>query len=157
MKKLLFVLASIGFVVYSCKKDNNKSSSSNTQLITSATWKYDTVAIDRDKDGKADFQIPSGYLQACDLDNKITFKADSTGILDEGATKCSSTDPQTATFKWWFKENETILYSPDPIFTGLSSGDTKISVLTSTKLELIKELSVPPFPGTVNVILDLKH
>jgi hypothetical protein len=47
------------------------------------------------------------------------------------------------------------LYSPDPIFGGLS-GDVKIAVLNSSKLEVIKEY---PVSGTtsVNIILDLKH
>ena len=151
MKNYVFVLLSIGLIVISCKKSSD--SPSKTQLLTSATWKYDTVALDLDKDGKPDTPVPPGYIASCSLDNTITFKTDSTGTLDEGATKCNSTDPQSTTFHWYFK-NDNTLYSPDPIFGGLS-GDVTVSVLTSTRLEVIKLYSVS---GTsVNVILDMKH
>ena len=153
MIKYAFVVLSIGFVVFSCQKDKDKGQS-KTELLTSATWKYDTVAIDYDKDGKPDMKVPPDAIDACNFDNTITFKTDSTGILDEGSNKCSG-NAQTTTFKWWFKENETVLYSPDPIFGGLS-GDAKISILTSSKLEVIKEMTVPVL-GSVNVVLDMKH
>ena len=153
MIKYAFVVLSIGFVVFSCQKDKDKGQS-KTELLTSATWRYDTVAIDYNKDGKPDMPVPASAIDACNFDNTITFKTDSTGILDEGANKCSG-NAQTTTFKWWFKENETVLYSPDPIFGGLS-GDAKITVLTSSKLEVIKEMTVPVL-GSVNVVLDMKH
>ena len=149
---LAFLL--IGFVVFSCKKSSS-GSSSNTQLITSATWKYDTVAIDANKDGKPDTPLPPGTVPTCELDNLITFKTDSTGTLDEGATKCNAGDPQSTRFTWYFKNNGDSLYSPNPIFGGLS-GSVKVSALTRTKLEVIKEY--PYAPGiTVNIILDMKH
>jgi hypothetical protein len=145
----------IGFVVFSCKKSSNGgSSNNNTQLLASATWKYDTATLDLNKDGKPDLPIPPGQISPCVLDNTITFRTDSTGTLDEGATRCNSSDPQTTAFKWYFKNNGDSLYSPSPIFGGLS-GAVKVSTLTSTKLEVIKEYSSS---GTsVNIILDMKH
>jgi hypothetical protein len=155
MIKYALSLLLIGIVVFSCKKSSDKGPS-KTELITSATWKYDTIAIDADKNGTPDTQVPPGYLEQCELDNTLTLKADSTGVLDEGPTKCSSTDPQTTPIHWSFKENETVLSSPDPIFGGFS-GDAKINTLTSTKLEVVKEVTITGFPISVNVVLDLKH
>jgi hypothetical protein len=150
---LLFLL--VGFVVFSCKKSSSGgSSNNNVQLVTSATWKYDTATLDYNKDGKPDLPIPPGQISPCVLDNTITFRADSTGTLDEGATKCNSGDPQTTPFKWYFKNNGDSLYSPNPIFGGLS-GAVKVSILTSTKLEVIKEYSASG--ASVNIILDMKH
>lgn len=157
MKKYVFALLSIGLIIFSCNKDDDDDDDqSKMKLITSATWKYDTAAIDYDKDGKAETKIPAGTISTCDLDNTITFKTDSTGTLDEGATRCSTSDPQSTTIKWWFKDNESVLYSPDPIFGGLS-GDAKILVLTSTKLQVIKEISITGLSTTVNIVIDLKH
>ena len=155
MIKYAIAFLLIGFVVFSCKKSSSGgSSNSNTQLITSATWKYDTATLDVNKDGKPDLPVPPGTILSCQQDNTITFKADSTGILDEGATKCNAGDPQSTPFKWYFKNNGDSLYSPNPIFGGLS-GSVKVSTLTSTKLEVIKEYTSS---GTsVNIILDLKH
>lgn len=158
MKKYLFAFLLIGIVVFGCQKDdknNNNSNQANMQLITSATWKYDTAMIDADKNGTPDQALPPGYIDNCEKDNTITFKSDSTGILNEGATKCNSTDPQTTTFTWYFKDNGATLYSPDPIFGGLS-GDAKVGELTSTKLRVLKEVTVAP-SYTVNIVLDLKH
>lgn len=152
----VFVVLLIGFVVFSCQKDDDNddnNQNNNIQLLTSAVWKYDTVTIDYDKDGKPDASGTS-FIEECDRDNLITFKSDSTGTVDEGPSKCLSTDPQTTSFKWWFK-NSTTLTTPDPIFAG-ESGDAKVTVLTSTKLQLQKEVATP-LGGTVNIIADLKH
>jgi len=156
MIKYALAVLLIAFVVFSCKKSSSGgSSNNNVQLVTSATWKFDTAAIDADKNGTPDTQVPAGYILPCVRDNTITFKADSTGTLDEGATKCNSTDPQTSVFRWYFKNNGDSLYSPNPIFGGLS-GAVKVSVLTSTKLEVIKDYPIAP-GYSVNLIVDMKH
>src|SRR5436189_4527243 len=115
MKNYVLALISIGFITYGCNKDDDNNSTDDVkakvQLITSATWKYDTAAIS-DKDGNPTLALPSGIIQSCDKDNTITFKSDSTGTLNQGTTKCSPSDPQTTSFKWWFKEKGTVLYTP---------------------------------------------
>lgn len=160
MKKYVFALLSIGFILYACKKDNNNSNDTNAkmQLITSASWKYDTVALDTDKDGKPDQAIPGfvGVVQPCDKDNTITFKSDSTGMLNAGATKCNAADPQTTAFRWWFKDNGTTLYSPDALFGSTFTGSFKVGELSSTRLRILKDTTLSPY-GTFTLVLDLKH
>ncbi|MFL5746483.1 MAG: hypothetical protein ACJ751_17530 [Niastella sp.] len=148
MKKYVFALLSIGFILYACKKDHNNSNDSNTkmQLITSATWKYDSV-------GPA---IVSSSVQPCDKDNTITFKSDSTGVLNAGATKCNASDPQTTAFRWWFKDNGATLYSPDPLFGSAFTGSFKVAELTTTRLRIQKDTTVPGF-GPITIELYLKH
>ena len=157
MKYYVLALVSIGSIILSCNKDDDDKKddlSTKIQLMTTATWKYDTAAIG-DNNGKPVSPLPAGAIDACEKDNIITFKSDSTGTLNEGASKCNSTDPQTTTFKWWFKDNGAVLYSPDPIFGGLS-GDVKVIELTATKLRVTKEVTIAPYPA-VNIVLDLKH
>jgi hypothetical protein len=160
MKKYTLLLFTVGFIIYGCHKDNDNDSNNNqtdVQLITSATWKYDTVGLDTDKDNKPDSPIPAGYgVDACDRDNTATFKSDSTGILNEGAIKCNVGDPQTTNFQWWFKDNGATLYTPDAIFGSSFTGDFKVGELSATRLRLLKDVSVPPF-GTYTIVLDLKH
>jgi hypothetical protein len=157
MKYYVLALVSIGFIINGCDKDDDKKDDPSTkvQLMTSATWKYDTASIDSDKNGTPDQPLPAGTIENCEKDNVITFKSDSTGTLNEGTTKCDPGDPQTTSFKWWFKDNGAVLYSPDPIFGGLS-GDVKVIELTATKLRVTKEVTVAP-TFTVNIVLDLKH
>jgi len=161
MKKYVFALLSTGFL-YACKKDDDKKSddsNAKVQLITSATWKYDTVGLDTDKDGKPDQPIPSfagGGVQACDKDNTITFKSDSTGVLNTGTLHCNSNEQQTTSFKWWFKDNGATLYSGDPLFGSTFTGGFKVGELTSTRLRVLKDTTINPY-GTFTLVLDLKH
>src|SRR5689334_16057674 len=116
MKKYLFALLSIGSILYACKKDDDKKTDTppneKVTLITSATWKYDTVGLDTNNDGKLDAPLPAIASQAvlpCDKDNTITFKSDSTGVLNAGTLKCNQTDRQTTNFRWWFQDNATTI------------------------------------------------
>jgi len=160
MKKYVIAFLLTGVVLYSCQKDDDKkdnnSNQEKIQLITSATWKYDTAVI-ADNSGNPLTALPPGIIQTCDKDNTITFKSDSTGTLNEGTTKCNSADPQTTSFKWWFKDNGSTLYTPDDIFGSSSfTGDFKILELSTTKLRVSKEVTIAPYP-TTNVVLYLKH
>jgi hypothetical protein len=161
MKKYTLLLFIVGFIIYGCHKngdDNNNNNQTNVQLITSSSWKYDTVGLDTDGDGKPNSPLPPGYgIDDCDRDNTITFKSDSTGIQDEGAVKCNSTDPQTTSFKWWFKGSKSdTLYTPDPIFGSTFSGDFKVGELSTSRLRVLKTISIP-LAGNFNIVLDLKH
>lgn len=148
------LLAGSTLFIGSCSKDDD-SGPSKTSLITSAAWKYENAGLDVNKDGFIDTAVPAGFLVDCDKDNTITFKSDGTGTLDEGATKCDPGNPQTSAFTWSFKNNETMLNFPTAIFTGIS-GDISILKLTSTELDLSKEVNIGG-PTTVNVIVELKH
>ncbi|HEX6432120.1 MAG TPA: lipocalin family protein [Niastella sp.] len=160
MKKYVLALISISFIIYGCDKDDDDKGNSEKEkiaLITSATWKYDTVGIDNNKDGKPDQALPPGFeIEKCETDNTITFKSDSTGVLNEGATKCDINDPQTTPFTWWLKENGSVLYSPNPIFSSDLNGDFKLGEVTTSRLRVIKDVSFAPF-GTYTIVLDLKH
>jgi len=154
MPKQIFNLLMICALLFSdCKKSS--SGQSATQLLTSAAWKYDTGGLDIDKNGSVDTPFPPGFIKSCETDNTLTFKSDGTGTVDEGATKCNSTDPQTSPFTWSFKNNNTIINFPDTLF-GTLGGDVKVNSLTSSKLELQKEVNITS-TTTANVILDLKH
>jgi hypothetical protein len=162
MKNYVFALLSIGFIIFGCNKDddddNNNTGGDKEKitLLTNAAWKYDTAAI-ADKNGNPVSALPSGVIEACDKDNTITFKSDSTGVLNEGTNKCNTNDPQTTSFKWWFKENGTVLYTPDDIFgSSAFTGDFKVAELTTTRLRVTKEVTIAPYP-TTNIVLYLKH
>lgn len=155
MKKLsLFLLLGIALLSNNCKKSS--SGNSNTTLLTTSAWIYDTGGIDADNNGTIDSPFPAGFIQACEVDNLISFKSDGSGVIDEGATKCNTTDPQDRSFVWSFKNNNT-LNIPDSIY-GVPGGDLKINTLTSTKLELEKQVQITsPITTTVYAIIDLKH
>lgn len=161
MKKVIFLpLLAMALFTVGCSKDNDdddNGQSERMQLITSAAWKYDNAGIDLTGDEVGDFPVPESLLGDCDKDNVITLKADSTGTIDEGLTKCDPDDPQTVNITWEFKNNETVINVPQNIFGGVS-GEVKIKTLTATKLTLVKVVPISdPTPGTATVVLDLKH
>jgi hypothetical protein len=159
MKKYVLSVLAIGFIIYGCKKDDDDDKDVTKErvlLVTSSTWKYDTVGLETNKDGKPDQPLTGITLLPCDTDNTITFKSDSTGTLSEGATKCNSSDPNTTPFTWYFKEKGTILYTPNDVFGNGYTGDFKVGEITTSRLRVIKDVTAPPF-GTFTVVLDLKH
>jgi len=144
MKRALLVITScVLLAVAACKKDKEDKQETPVDLITSATWKIDTMGFDTDADDAIDTEM-SPPLTSCQLDNTLTFFSDSTGVFSEGATKCSTADPDNIPFTWEFKSNNTAMK-----LTGLPSllnGDVKILTLTSTSLVLSKTIAVP-IPG----------
>jgi len=155
MKYLIAILL-IGSlsVPVSCSKDGS-SGPSNTELIVSAAWKYDNAGVDVNADGFIDAAVPVGYVGDCGKDNILTFKNDGTGTLDEGTNNCDPSGPQTSSFTWMFKNGETVINFSAPVFLGIS-GDVKILKLTSTELDLSKEVNTGA-PVPINIVIELKH
>jgi len=136
----------------SCSK-NNSNSNYNAQvtLLTKSTWKFDTAGVDLDKNGVIDQEDNS--LEPCFKDNTYVFNKDSTVVMDEGATKCDVSDPQTSSYSWTLTNgNPAVLKSDvDPI---LAEG-LKVFALTDTKLTVYKDTS---FMGvSFWYVLSLKH
>lgn len=120
-------------------------------LLTQAVWKYDTSGLDLNGDGKIDY--PDTVAQPCFKDNTYQFKTDSTVIVDEGATKCDTAAPQTATYSWTISNsNPPILKSnADSILTG----GVTVLVLTGTQLKVYKDTTI--LGVSLRYILSLKH
>ncbi len=79
---------------------------------------------------------------ACQRDNFTRFNFNRTGVTDEGATKCSTTDPQTTSFPWDFASSETKLV------LGAPSTSYDILQLTETTLQL----RIVPSPTQTNTL-----
>ncbi|MGB8195219.1 MAG: lipocalin family protein [Chitinophagaceae bacterium] len=152
MKQILLAacICLLAFPYAGCKKSKSKT---KTDLLAQSTWKYDNAGVDADRNGTVDAPVPPGFLQACDMDNTITFNTDGTGTVDEGGTKCNASSPQTSQFTWSFKNNEQVITFSNAVFGGLN-GDVTAKTINENQLELHKEINV----GTiVNVIVFLKH
>jgi hypothetical protein len=157
MKKAMLIAAGlIGLAMAACKKDNNGQSATTTQLLTSSTWKYDTITLDLDKNGIPDSTVPPGYVESCDLDNTITFNSNLTGVSDEGATKCDDSLPQTTTFTWSLTNHDSTLNVTGNSQANLN-GEITIKEITNTKLVLLKNITITDvITLNANVIITLK-
>lgn len=160
MKALTFLafLSSV-LLLGSCQKEGSSSASTpktKSELITNSSWKYNDAKIDSDNNGTGDTPLPAGIVTACQTDNIIVFTANGYGTVDEGPTKCDPADPQTIPFTWNFVSNETVINFSSAVFAGVG-GEFKIISLTSTELILSKQLTVPPIPLPLTIIISFKH
>jgi hypothetical protein len=154
-KAILIATGLIVLAIVACKKSDNGKAATKVQLISSATWKIDTIGFDNDGNGEIDNAVPGGF-KPCELDNTISFAVDSTGTFDEGATKCNTTDPQSIPFTWYLKQSDSVIHIEGNL-PGQLAGDTKVLVLTNTSLIMSKPVTITvPANITTNLIISLK-
>lgn len=149
---LFFLLmSSTGF--FGCQKKSDPPT--KTDHISSAPWMHESSGVDGDRNGTIDFTFAAtGTVPPCRLDNILTFKKDNTGITDEGALKCNTSDPQTSNFGWGFADSETALNINGNVFPVLN-GKFKIMALTATSFSLSRDTVINS--QNVAVIVNLKH
>lgn len=150
--KIIVLLCCISSIA--CSKSSTKKS--KTELISSSTWKYSQAGLDNNGDGTIDVAAPSSLVEACVIDNTVTFKSDKSGIVDEGATKCATTDPQTTPFTWALSADESTITFSGAIIAGIS-GDAKIIEVSDSRFVLSKPLTVSGFPLPVPIVVILVH
>jgi hypothetical protein len=136
----------ISLVLGSCKKekdeDNTPAPKTKTELISTGTWKFSSATANG---------LPvSSQLQTCQKDNILTFQANGTGNINEGASKCNSGDPDNTTFNWNFASSETVLHVDKIFFTG-GANDYNIVELTETSLKGSQTIEFNGTPFTVTV------
>ena len=98
--KIILPVISFIIVSLSCKKEKDDP---KTKLLTQAEWKISKHEEKINSDPYIDY-FPS--LPSCSQDDKYHFKTDNTYELNEGATKCNSSDPDIiSTGGWQFTQN----------------------------------------------------
>jgi hypothetical protein len=156
-KPIIVALILAGFAFYACKKDDdNVTPVTAVDLLASGTWNIDTIGFDGDKNGSIDEAVPGG-LQACEMDNTLTFNKDSiSGVFDEGPAKCDSTDPQTIDFGYELKNGDSVINFTGNL-PGELKGDVNILTLTNTQFIMSKRIVVTfPVQFDKNLIISLK-
>ena len=146
MKKLiLFFLVSSSLFFVSCNK-NDSPPPTNTDHIIRSAWKFDKATS-----GGIDV---SAFIQPCYKDNVMTFQANGNGVLDEGASKCNTSDPQTTNFTWNFTNDGGTLNVSAAIIAGQSGA---FKVITLNETQLVLEGSVSTGTGSVTGQIYFKH
>ncbi|MEO6000072.1 MAG: lipocalin family protein [Chitinophagaceae bacterium] len=148
-----FIIIATLLFVAGCSKSSSKT---RAEYLASSSWKYSAAGIDQDGNGTIDIAAPSSLVEACLTDNTITFKADKTGNIDEGSSKCDASDPQIVPFTWELSNNDTQLTLSTSIVVGIGN-DAKVVEITDSRLVLSKTLTVAGFPVPVPVVVVLVH
>jgi hypothetical protein len=85
-----------------CKKDD-PIVKTKAELLTQTAWKI--TKLEARASTAAPWTDYTGFLQSCDKDNPTIFRSNATYEINEGATKCSPTDPQIVEAGTWVFEN----------------------------------------------------
>jgi hypothetical protein len=111
MKKV--ILASMTFAFFcttSCKKSEEATTevvSTKTTFLTNAAWK--ALKSETLSTGSTTWIDVTSSNPACKFDDILKYNTDFQFVIDEGATKCSPSSPQSTNSAWSFQSNETIL------------------------------------------------
>lgn len=82
----------------------------NWRVTADATVTTTSAGVSTTKDNYAD---PSLYA-ACGKDDFIRFDENGVLTIDEGNGRCASNDPQTATGRWSWNDDRTVITFTDP-------------------------------------------
>ena len=102
----------LSLVLASCKKDETVIALTKTQILCGKNWKVTTLTVDPARPyvlfGP---NVTDWYAQrdACVNDNLYYYNSDGTMKLDEGATKCNTSDAQTMSGTWTFNTDQTVI------------------------------------------------
>lgn len=147
-QQVVFRLLGISIIclfIFSCSK--NTQPQTKTQLLVSASWKLKSATVN----GSDAMHL----VQDCQKDNIISFSANGTGIITEGATKCNAGDPDTVPFTWSFQSNETILNISAELISYGSNDMTLVKLNTTT---LVVNINYTPPVGPSRFIeLTFEH
>lgn len=106
----LFLPILVLLLIISCKKGDK--SKTRAELLANGSWHVTAYTVDPalDFDGNGTDETDAfAVMEACVKDDHTTFYTNGTAELDEGATKCSDSDPQTIPLTWQFAQDETEL------------------------------------------------
>jgi len=127
MKKLILSTTLLFVILFSaCKKDEPENAT-RTELLTNGSWVITAFMSDEDANGTYEIN-DYALIPNCIKDNYYTFKTNFELETNEGATKCSSTDPQIFVLLWNFSNSETVLV--------IDTDAQNILELTATTLKL---------------------
>ncbi len=112
----MMLLAASAFTWTSCKENDDEKDTgkpkTNTQILTSNTWKVTSVTIDPPLEGYTDFL----ELEPCFADNKFNFTSKTEGsgtyTQDEGNDVCEDSE-KTSSGEWNFSASEKIINISD--------------------------------------------
>ncbi|MDO7848938.1 lipocalin family protein [Hymenobacter sp. M29] len=129
-----FAAVALGLLTLGCSKTKETPAPSKTDLLSDKNWivSAETVSPGVVVAGATITDV-YGQFQSCQKDDFIRFEKPNVFKDDEGAVKCTQTDPQTTTGTWVFNSDQTIItITPQ----GGSPQSLNIQELTDSSLKI---------------------
>lgn len=163
MKKIFLACFVLPLAFAACNKDKDKGTPDPVDpidtVLTVPVSKFTILTTDKWKLTEAFVNNTAGELaidyystmKDCEKDNFFFFNASGSITLDEGATKCSASDPQTTTDGNWSFSADTskMTLSGSSLLPVDGDHTIKILTLTATTLKVSKDTTItyPGFPA----------
>lgn len=134
LPQLCIIASAFLFLIISCSKGGDSSTPptvSKTTLLTSSDWGI--VGVQQKAVTASVWTDNYATMKPCEKDNRVVFRANGTYETNEGATKCSASDPQILeTGTWSLTTNETVLVTQAT--NGTQIWNATIETLTANSL-----------------------
>lgn len=111
-RTMLFALVMVGVAFTGCKKDKDETKADKTGMLVEKQWQATAYTIDPAIDWFGNGTLVTNIfaqLPACAKDDVTIFHKNGTVAFDEGASKCSTNDPQTRSGLWTFNPDQTVI------------------------------------------------
>ena len=127
-----------------CSKKDDSAVLTPTDLLSAKNWRKSaqTTSTVYSTSSTPSVQDEYSSVQACRRDDFTKFNTDNTVTVDEGATRCYATDPQTRTYKWNLNSVTTQLTLNGIVYD--------VTTLSATTLSLRYVYSFTTSNGTAN-------
>ncbi|QNE38201.1 hypothetical protein F1C16_00835 [Hymenobacter sp. NBH84] len=130
-----------------CTKEESDQAAPKSKLtakesmLTAKNWRITTIASTTVITADGIAPITTSFdsyalLTSCQKDNFAKYTIDKTIVVDEGATKCSATDPQTQTYTWSLNADETELTVSGKLNGADHTEKAELLQLTSTTMQV---------------------
>jgi hypothetical protein len=141
MKKIIAacIIATAAFAA--CKKSDKKDSG-GSDALTGGKWQITSMKLSTPFGS----QELMDTAQECEKDNFILFNTDKSLTMDEGATKCDPSDPQTTTDGTWdMPSSAKLTLAGSSLTEGFGNITFDVKELSTTTLKVSKDSSVSGF------------
>jgi len=118
MKKIFFSCLLFSLcIAFSCKKKSDDTpAKSKTELLTAHSWRMTGLTSDPKVDMNGDDVYEAdifSFWDGCKKDNTYSFGTNNVLTIDEGASKCHASDPQSVTTNWSMQNSESVIHFSD--------------------------------------------
>lgn len=109
------------------------------KLLTTEAWQYEKAGFYTNDEDEEDvrFDALDPRIAGCEKDDRIVFRSDGTGILEEGKVKCK-VDSDNLPFVWSFQNNDSTIYFQDRYYKVKTLTDRRFVIYTDEKYGDIK-------------------
>ncbi len=151
-KKTVVIFFCTPLAFFACKKSSPATASSDFSILISGKWQLTAYSVA--PPGSSTSINAYSLLPSCFTDNYYIFNTDSTLTIDEGATKCDASAPQTTiTGKWKLLANNTELSGVESV-----GGTNDITTIIQLDNNTLKLQDTTTYSGTlVNATATFTH